>query len=93
MEQEKFSPGHRRKHARCRGWARHGIRVTDTPNSSAVSVGAVPTPTVAFSFTQQTVNSGIQPELTYRDENLPAGSEIFLQLAHGTPTQWDFVKS
>jgi hypothetical protein len=66
---------------------------TDTPNAPAVSAATVPTPTVSFSFAEQTVDSGTPPKLTYSGRNLPAGSEIFLQLAYGTPTQWDFVKS
>jgi hypothetical protein len=49
-------------------------------------------PAVSFSFTQPTVYSGTQPKLTYSSRNLPAGARIFLQLAYGTPAQWDFVK-
>jgi hypothetical protein len=54
---------------------------------------ARPAPTVSFSFTQPTVNSGTQPTLTYSSGNLPAGSEIILQLAYGTPTEWDSAKT
>jgi hypothetical protein len=65
---------------------------TDTPTASAVSAAAAPAPTVSFSFSQQTVDSGASAELTYSGWNLPAGSEIYLQLAYGTPTQWHFAE-
>jgi hypothetical protein len=60
---------------------------TDTPTASAATA-----PTVSFSFTQQTVDSGDGAQLTYSGWNLPARSEIFLQLAYGTPTQWYFAE-
>jgi hypothetical protein len=56
----------------------------NTPTALAV---AAPAPTVSFSFTQQTIESGARPKLTYQGRNLPVGSQIFLQLAYGTPAQ------
>jgi hypothetical protein len=66
---------------------------TGTVNVPAIPATAGPKPTVSFSFTQPTVDSGNQPKLTYSSGSLPAGSKIFLQLAYGTPAQWDFVLS
>jgi hypothetical protein len=60
---------------------------------STASAATVPAPAVSFTFAQQTVDSGAQPKLTYSSRNLPAGTRIFLQVAYGTPTQWDFLKS
>jgi hypothetical protein len=40
---------------------------------------------------RRTVDSGTHPALTYSGSNLPAGSEIWLQLAYGTPTQWYYT--
>jgi len=66
---------------------------TDAPTASAVSAAAAPAPTISFSFAQQAIDSGAHAKLTYSGRNLPARSEIFLQLAYGTPTQWYFAES
>jgi hypothetical protein len=60
---------------------------------STASAATVPAPGVSFSFAQQTVDSGAQPKLTYSSSDLPAGSRIFLEVAYGTPTQWDFLET
>jgi hypothetical protein len=69
-----------------------GLAISSASAASAVSATAAPAPTVSFSFSQQTVDSGASAELTYSGWNLPAGSEIYLQLAYGTPTQWHFAE-
>ena len=66
--------------------------------SAASAASATPTasvaaaPTVSFSFIQQTVDSGSDSKLTYNGRNLPARSELFLELAYGTPTHWYFAR-
>ena len=62
-------------------------------SASAASAATAPAPTVSFSFAQQSIDSGASVKLTYSGRNLPARSEIFLQLAYGTPTQWHFAES
>jgi hypothetical protein len=62
-------------------------------SASAASAAAAPAPTISFSFAQQAIDSGAHAKLTYSGRNLPARSEIFLQLAYGTPTQWYFAES
>jgi hypothetical protein len=63
---------------------------TDAPTASA---GSAPAPTISLSFAQQAIDSGTHVKLTYSGSNLPARSEIVLQLAYGTPTQWYFAES
>jgi hypothetical protein len=62
-------------------------------SASAASAAAAPAPTISFSFAQQAIDSGAHAKLTYSGRNLPARSEIFLQLAYGTPTHWYFAES
>jgi hypothetical protein len=57
----------------------------------AISAAAA-APTISFSFTQQTVDSGAHSKLTYSGRNLPGRSGLFLQLAYGTPTHWYFAR-
>jgi hypothetical protein len=64
-----------------------------SPSAASAATATPGALSVSFSFAQQTVDSGAQPKLTYRGRNLPARSRIFLQVAYGTPTQWDFVTS
>jgi hypothetical protein len=61
--------------------------------ASTAYAATAPAPGVSFSFAQQTVDSGAQPKLTYSSSDLPAGSKIFLEVAYGTPTQWDFLET
>jgi len=49
-------------------------------------------PAIMFSFAEQTVVSGDQPQLRYSGTSLPSGSRLFLQLAYGTPSQWTYVE-
>jgi hypothetical protein len=65
---------------------------TGKAGAPAIAAPAGPAPTVSIAFAQPTVDSGTQPKLAYHGGNLPAGSELFLQLDYGSPAQWDFVK-
>ena len=69
-----------------------GLAVSSASAASAMSAATAAAPTVWFSFSQQTVDSGTSAQLTYSGSNLPAGSALFLQLAYGTPTQWHFAE-
>jgi len=72
-----------------------GLAMSSVSTASATTdtrTASTPTPTVSFSFAQQTVDSGAHAKLIYSGRNLPERSEIFLQLAYGTPTEWYFAE-
>ncbi|HEX4059450.1 MAG TPA: hypothetical protein VHY58_00390 [Streptosporangiaceae bacterium] len=50
-------------------------------------------PSVTFSFVNNQVSSGTQPELTYSARNLPRGSGLYLQWQYGSANAWTYLQT
>jgi hypothetical protein len=78
------------------------LAVTAAAAAASMFVAAIPAaadasvagrPAVTFSFTQESVTAGTQPQIVYSAKNLPSGSGIFLQVRYGPTLAWTYVET